>query len=185
MAGNRLTSPVSHVKIFRLLDLPPELQLTLLELLDLRPKPTKICSGHVKTRLPKGLKSTALPPLLRVSRQIRQDILNTHYGKNTFSGNLTWRRKQTRIRQIFRLWFLCIPTSHLRMLRMTVVCSGNVKQRARRDASSYRGRGDPLTGELALPGGPPTYRIRLGVENETVHTGIADDIDQEDVMDET
>ncbi|OQO10519.1 hypothetical protein B0A48_03816 [Cryoendolithus antarcticus] len=79
-------------------------------------------------------------------------------------------------------------------------------RRARRDTCSYNGRGDPvpfftyffstnadhvptteLSGELAFPGGPPTYSIHFGVETESVRIVSADNVDQadlEDVMDE-
>ena len=96
------------IKPFRLLDLPPELWLRIIELVVVDDEPIEI------TRASDSLRQAALvqqPPLTRTCRLLRREALTMYYQKNIFQA------KHLCGVACPRRWFAAVGADNLRLMR--------------------------------------------------------------------
>ena len=115
--------------LFRLLDLPPELQLAIFHFAVVKPRALRMsvnyhhCVMSHKQKVPScpwcTSNSFAFPPALaRVSRSVRHDALKIFYGQNRFK--ITMRHIHTCSFGLLAKWLANVETEYRRLVKMRI-----------------------------------------------------------------
>ncbi|KAK6442534.1 hypothetical protein LTR95_001236 [Oleoguttula sp. CCFEE 5521] len=159
--------------IFPFLDLPPELQLNILEHALVKPEPIRVTPSYWFTGLSRKDRCEALPPLLRVSQQIRADALKLHFTRNEFFDDCSWRTARSHNRFILAAWVKALPSGEYDLVKLTVPCTQTKHHGVWRPKSTPHFchliasllssvQCDPVVIEKENSTGPPEYSVNIG-----------------------